>query len=87
MRSGPIPDALADRLGVDQSFVSEYEAGHGRLDVIEFLTIIAAIGQGYRDILDDLARAAQSKLPNAASIGQRATEDQTETSKEPRGSI
>ena len=34
---------LADRLGVDQSFVSKYESARRRLDVIEFLRIARAI--------------------------------------------
>lgn len=35
---------LADRLGVDQSYVSKYESCRRRLDVIEFLRVVAAIG-------------------------------------------
>lgn len=34
---------LAERLGVDQSYVSKYESGRRRLDVIEFMRIIAAL--------------------------------------------
>lgn len=45
---------LADRLGADQSFVSKYESGRRRLDVIEFLRIMQAIGSDYRKILDGL---------------------------------
>lgn len=35
---------LADRLNVDQSYVSKYEGCRRRLDVIEFLRVVAAIG-------------------------------------------
>ncbi len=35
---------LADRLGVDQSYVSKYESCRRRLDVIEFLRIVGAVG-------------------------------------------
>jgi transcriptional regulator with XRE-family HTH domain len=35
---------LADKLGKPQSFVAKYEGGERRLDVIEFLTIVRAIG-------------------------------------------
>lgn len=35
---------LADRLNVDQSYVSKYESCRRRLDVIEFLRVVAAIG-------------------------------------------
>lgn len=36
--------ALAQKLGVNQTFVSKYELGERRLDVIEFLEIAEAIG-------------------------------------------
>lgn len=42
---------LADRLGVDQSYVAKYENGRRRLDVVEFMRIVAAIGVDYRDVL------------------------------------
>jgi len=35
---------LADRLGVDQSYISKYESCRRRLDVIEFLRVVGAIG-------------------------------------------
>lgn len=34
---------LADRLNVDQSYVSKYESGRRRLDVVEFMRIVAAL--------------------------------------------
>lgn len=46
---------LAARLGVDQPFISKYEAGRRRLDVIEFLQIVAALEIDYREILDHLS--------------------------------
>jgi len=45
---------LADRLGVDQSYVSKYESCRRRLDVIEFLRIVAAIGVKPSALLDGL---------------------------------
>jgi transcriptional regulator with XRE-family HTH domain len=48
---------LADRLGVDQSYVSKYESCRRRLDVIEFLRVVAAIGVKPEVIL---ARLSQS---------------------------
>ena len=42
---------LADRLGVDQSYVAKYENGRRRLDVVEFMRIVAALGVDYRDIV------------------------------------
>lgn len=45
---------LADRLGVDQTYVSKYESGRRRLDVIEFLRIVAAIGVKPAAVLEGL---------------------------------
>jgi predicted transcriptional regulator len=56
-RQRPIAAAvydLADRLGVDQSFISKYESARRRLDVIEFLRIMKAIGVDHRVVLDAL---------------------------------
>ncbi|MBC3928097.1 helix-turn-helix transcriptional regulator [Undibacterium sp. CY21W] len=35
---------LANRLGKPQSFVSKYESGERRLDVVEFLLVCEALG-------------------------------------------
>ena len=71
---------LADRLGVDQSYISKYEAARRRLDVIEFLRIVGAIGADPMSILVGLgtasteapsgrpAEAAQPAGEGAASI-------------------
>ncbi|KIC61112.1 hypothetical protein RM53_00015 [Brevundimonas nasdae] len=45
---------LADRLSVDQSYVSKYESCRRRLDVIEFLRVVAAIGVQPSSILEQL---------------------------------
>jgi transcriptional regulator with XRE-family HTH domain len=45
---------LADRLKVDQSFISKYESARRRLDVIEFMRIIQAIGVSPAAFLDRL---------------------------------
>ena len=37
---------VAERLGKPQSYVSKYEAGERRLDVVEFLDVAKAIGIG-----------------------------------------
>ena len=52
---------LARKLGVDQSFIAKYEAGRRRLDVIEFLQILQAIGGDYRAILDPLINESSDK--------------------------
>lgn len=42
--AGLTQEAVAERLGKPQSFVSKYETGERRLDVIEFLDVAKAIG-------------------------------------------
>ena len=39
----PTQQQLADRLGKPQSFISKYEGGERRIDVIEFITISEAL--------------------------------------------
>ena len=43
-RSGVTQTELAEELGRPQSFVSKYERGERRLDVVEFLEIAAVLG-------------------------------------------
>lgn len=43
---------LAARLGVDQTYVSKYETGRRRIDVIEFLRIVAALEVEPTRVLD-----------------------------------
>jgi transcriptional regulator with XRE-family HTH domain len=42
--AGLTQQKLAKRLGKHQSFVAKYEGGERRLDVIEFVRIVRAIG-------------------------------------------
>lgn len=48
---------LADRLERPQSFVAKYENGERRVEVVEFVQIVRAIGCDGRVILDDVGRA------------------------------
>lgn len=43
-KAGIRQQALANKLRKPQSFVAKYEGGERRLDVIEFITIIEALG-------------------------------------------
>ena len=43
--------ALAERLGRHQQFVSRYELGERRLDVIEFMDVCSALGLEARDLI------------------------------------
>lgn len=48
---------LADRLERPQSFVAKYENGERKVEVVEFVQIVRAIGCDGRAILDDVAQA------------------------------
>jgi DNA-binding transcriptional regulator YiaG len=45
---------VATRLGRPQSFVSKYERGERRLDVVEFLEVARAIGVDPKRLIDKL---------------------------------
>ena len=45
MEQGLTQQIIAERLQVPQSFVSKYENGERRLDVVEFIEVAAALGQ------------------------------------------
>jgi DNA-binding transcriptional regulator YiaG len=44
-RAGLTQSSLAERLGVRQAFVSEYERGQRRIDVLELRAIAVALGR------------------------------------------
>jgi transcriptional regulator with XRE-family HTH domain len=48
--------ALADKLERLQTFVSKYERGERRLDVIEFLDVAAALGLDPKKVLRRIAK-------------------------------
>jgi len=43
-QSGMTQSQLAKRLGKPQSFIAKYEGGERRLDVIEFVDVVKALG-------------------------------------------
>jgi transcriptional regulator with XRE-family HTH domain len=45
---------VADRLGRPQSFVSKYEAGERRLDLIELRSVCAVLGTDVHELLNRL---------------------------------
>lgn len=49
---------LSERLGKDQSYISNLERGQRRLDVIEFASIARAIGEDPTTLFDRLMDAA-----------------------------
>ena len=54
---------LADRLDRPQSFVAKYENGERRVEVVEFVHIVHAIGCGSAKILESIHQVEHS-LPH-----------------------
>lgn len=52
---------LADKLGQSQSFVSKYERGERRLDVIQLRTVCQALGLTLPDFAERLERSLRSR--------------------------
>jgi transcriptional regulator with XRE-family HTH domain len=57
--AGVRQQALAKKLGRPQSFVAKYEGGERRIDVVEFVTIVRALGADpvrlFRDFVAGMA--------------------------------
>jgi transcriptional regulator with XRE-family HTH domain len=51
--------ALAKRLGRPQSFVAKYEGGERRIDVVEFVTIVRALGADPVKLFGDYVAGAR----------------------------
>ena len=64
-KAGVTQQELADRLGRPQSFISKYEHGQRRLDVVEFLAVARALGADPHAIFSELEHAlgAMSEKP------------------------
>ena len=57
-RANVTQQELAARLGKPQSFVSEYERGQRRVDVVELLVISRALGVDPLELFAEFARSA-----------------------------
>lgn len=55
LRMGMTQQQVADQLGRPQSFVSKYESGERRLDVIEFLDVCTNLGISPIEILAEVS--------------------------------
>ena len=51
-------EEVAQRLGRPQSFVSKYELGERRLDVVELLEVCAALGIDAKTVVKELLKVA-----------------------------
>lgn len=54
---------LAQLLGRPQSFVSKYERGERRLDIVEVVEVATALGVEPCDLVEDVARSLQEGRP------------------------
>lgn len=52
---------LADRLGEPQSFVSKYESGERRLDLVELRTILFQLDTNLNDFVSELEERINKK--------------------------
>lgn len=59
--------ALSKRLKRPQSFVSKYERGERRLDIVEFLEVAKAIGINPLKIIKGLERGLHGKQVDSGS--------------------
>ncbi len=57
LKSGITQQALADRIGHPQSYVSKYEAGERRLDILELREICECLGVTLPEFVRQLERA------------------------------
>jgi len=57
VHSGTTQRELAERLGKPQSFVSAYETGQRRVDVLEFIAIVQALGSDPHAVFREIGRA------------------------------
>ena len=62
-KSGLTQTEVAARLGVSQSFVSKYELGERRLDVIEFLRIADTLNADAHDLVRRMTDREDNPLP------------------------
>ena len=56
--AGLTQEEVAQRLRRPQSFVSKYELGERRLDVVELLEVCAALGTDARKLIGELLKAS-----------------------------
>jgi transcriptional regulator with XRE-family HTH domain len=66
--AGLTQQALARRLKKPQSFIAKYEGGERRLDIVEFVAIVRAIGSDPVKLLRDFVK---KKLRTGNQIGSK----------------
>jgi transcriptional regulator with XRE-family HTH domain len=65
VRAGITQRELAARLGKPQSFVSAYENGQRRIDLLEFLAIVDALNADPRVVFDEIVERRAREVRSA----------------------
>ncbi|MDM8359774.1 helix-turn-helix domain-containing protein [Pandoraea communis] len=60
---GWLQQDIAERLGRTQTFVSKYESGSRRVDLIELLDILRALEADPHEFIDGIQQQALTELP------------------------
>lgn len=71
LAAGATQEELAARLGKPQSFVSSYERGQRRIDLLEFLAVVDALSADPRRTFDRVLRRFQARRAASAPGRQR----------------
>jgi transcriptional regulator with XRE-family HTH domain len=69
-RANVTQQELAARFGKPQSFVSEYERGQRRVDVLELLVISRALGADPVELFAEIARSSRA-CPTSSAVDTR----------------
>lgn len=83
IESGLTQVELADKLKVRQSYVSNYETGERRLDVVEFILVCKALGLDPGRVVQHVANAVTASPPKV--IKSKADSAKTRAAKSRKG--
>ena len=64
-------EAVAEELGVSQSYVAKYEGGERRLDVLEFVAVARAVGADAAELLREMIAEEPVEAAAPAKPGRR----------------
>jgi len=64
---------VAEKLRVRQSYVSNYETGERRLDVVEFVLVCAVIGLDPAGVMEQVAEAVATSPPKILKAKRKST--------------